>query len=219
MEKFFEILKKCQLFAYVREENMPAMLACLGARTAAFRKDQPILSEGQPAREVGILLSGGAQIIRMDYYGNRTIVAAIRPSQVFGEAFACMETEHLPISVVASEDSQAMMIDCRRIVSTCSSACDFHNQMIFNLLKIVAGKNILYNQKIAITSQRTTREKLMTYLLMEARNQGEKEFTIPFDRQALADYLEVERSGLSAEISKLKREGILETNRSWFRLL
>ena len=100
-----------------------------------------------------------------------------------------------------------------------SNSCDFHNKLIFNLLKVVAAKNLLFNQKMEITSRRTTREKLLAYLNAQAKQHGSNSFTIPYDRQELADYLEVDRSGLSAEISKLRREGVLESQRSQFTLL
>lgn len=219
MEQYLPIIRTSKLFSGIETSNLSAMLGCLGARVLSFSKGNTILQEGQPAKDVGLLLSGSAQVLRVDYYGNRSIVANVSPAQLFGEAFACAEVEHLPVSVVATEPCQVMMIDCHRITITCDSACSFHNQMIFNLLKMVAQKNILFHQKIEITSQRSTREKLMAYLLMQAKEQGSSQFTIPFDRQALADYLEVERSGLSAEISKLRKEGVLDTKRNWFELL
>ena len=127
--------------------------------------------------------------------------------------------EALPISVVADEDSTVLLMDCRRITTTCSSACSFHSRIIYNLLRLVAMKNLVFDQKIQVTSKRSTRDKLMAFLLHQAKLQNSSSFTIPYDRQELADYLEVDRSGLSAEISKLRREGILESQRNHFTLL
>ena len=219
MEKYFEIIRKCPLFADIEDHDVPAMLGCLGAKISSFSKNETILREGDPARDVGILLSGEAQIVRMDYYGNRSIVTNIEPSEMFGESFACAEVEALPVDVVASENCDVMMIDCHRITTTCCNSCAFHNQMIFNLMRTVARKNILFNQKLEITSKRSTREKLMTYLMILAKQKNSGEFEIPFNRQELADYLEVERSGLSSEISKMKAEGIIDTNKNWFKLM
>ncbi|MBQ9961673.1 MAG: Crp/Fnr family transcriptional regulator, partial [Firmicutes bacterium] len=120
---------------------------------------------------------------------------------------------------VAVEDYSCLLIDCRRITFSCSSACAFHSRTICNLLYLVANKNLVYDQKIEITSKRSTREKIMTYLLMQAKLHNSSVFTIPYDRQALADYLEVDRSGLSAEISKLRKENILKCDKSTFELL
>ena len=219
MKKYMDVLNACPLFTGINLSEMSAMLACLGARTAAYGKNEIIFAEGDPATHVGIILTGSAQIIKEDYYGKRSIVASLLPSELFGESFACAGIDLLPVSVISSEQSEIMLIDCRRITMTCSNACAFHSRMILNLLRVVAAKNLLFNQKIEITSKRTTREKLMTYLMNQAKKHASDEFIIPFDRQSLADYLGVERSALSAEISKLRTDGILEAERSRFRLL
>lgn len=219
MKKYFPVLENCSLFDGIRREDLSAILACLGARVITARKNTVIFSEGDPANYVGIVLSGSAQIVKEDFYGNRSIVAHIAPGELFGESFACAGVATLPVSITAAEDCEVMVIDCRRITVSCTSACAFHSRMIFNLLQVVAMKNLLFNQKIEITSKRTTREKLMAYLLNQAKLQGSSSFTIPYDRQGLADYLQVERSAMSAEISKLRKDGIIRCERSHFTLL
>ena len=126
--------------------------------------------------------------------------------------------EAVPVSVLASEAAEVMLIDCLKICHSCSNACQFHQQMIDNLLQIVAAKNLMFHQKIEVTSKRTTHEKLMAYLMLQAKQFGSLEFEIPYDRQELADYLEVERSGLSAEIGKLRRQGVIEADRNRFKI-
>ena len=149
---------------------------------------------------------------------SRSIVTAVEPSQLFGESFACTEAKSIPVNIIAENDCEVMMIDSRKILQPCCNACEFHNRIIFNLMKDIAGKNLLLNQKIDIISKRTTREKLMTYLMIQAKKYGSS-FTVPYDRQELADFLEVDRSGLSAEISKLRKENVIECKRNFFRLL
>lgn len=219
MKNYLDILPGCPLFDGISPQNISAMASCLGARVARFAKGQVIFAEGQPAREMGLMLNGRARIIKEDFYGNRTIVAGIEPEEMFGESFACARLESMPVSVVAAEDSEVLLMDCQRLLTTCSSSCEFHNKLIFNLLKVVATKNLMFNQKIEITSKRSTREKLLAYLNLQAKHHGCRSFTIPYDRQELADYLEVDRSGLSAEISKLRKEGILESEKNQFTLL
>ena len=121
--------------------------------------------------------------------------------------------------MVADEDSQVLLMECRRITTSCCNACEFHNRIICNLLKLVAVNSLMFDLKIQVTSKRTTREKLMTYLLDQAKLRGSSSFTIPFDRQELAAYLEVDRSGRSAETSKLRPEGVLESEKNRFTLL
>jgi len=219
MNEYFPVLSKCSLFDGIGPKELSAVLACLGARISDYRKNQIIFQEGDPAKYVGIVLSGAAQIIQEDYYGNRSILTRVEPSELFGESFACAGISALPVSVTASESCQVMLIDCRRITVSCSSACSFHNKMIFNLLRVVATKNLLFHQKLQITSHRTTREKLMAYLLAQAKQADSRSFTIPYDRQALADYLGVDRSAMAAEISKLRRDGVISCEKSRFELL
>ena len=219
MKKYFAILKKCPLFYGIEEERLSIMLNCLGTKVDFFDKKYTIFAEGKPAKYIGVLLSGSAQIVQIDYFGNRSILSDIAPGNSFAEAFACNENSILPISVIANEPCEVMFIDSRHILHTCSNCFDFHQQLIFNLMKELASKNIAFHQKIDVTSKRTTREKLLTFLNYQAIKAGSNRFNIPFDRQALADYLEVDRSGLSVEISKLKREGILDSHKNYFELL
>lgn len=219
MKKYLEILRSCRLFGDIEDENLLVMLGCLGAEVRSYTKNQYIFTEGETVSHVGVMLSGTAQIVRVDFYGNRSIVTIIEPSEIFGESFACTETKSIPVNVVAEKDCEVMLIGCKKILQPCCNACEFHSQMIFNLMKSIAAKNQLLNQKIEIISKRTTREKLMTYLMIQAKQHGGNSFTISYDRQELADFLEVDRSGLSAEISKLKKENVIECKRNFFRLL
>ena len=219
MKKYFEILEKCPLFDSIERDKLEKMLICLGAKVIEFDKKYTILSEGSRAKYIGIVLSGSAQVIQIDYYGNRSVLSNIYPSEVFGEAFACAETESVPVSVIANEPSKVMLIDCSHILHTCHNNCGFHQQLIYNLMKDLAQKTVMFHQRIEITSKRTTREKLLSYLSLQSKRARSQSFDIPFDRQELADYLEVDRSGLSAEISKLRKEGIIENRKKHFVLL
>ena len=219
MKKYLEVLKNCPLFKNISEDNLLTMLSCLGAKTEIFDKKYTIMAEGTPAKYIGIVLSGSAQIIQVDYYGNRSILSSLEHSQVFAEAFAAAEIKSIPVSIVANEPSEIMFIDCTHIMHTCSNNCGFHNQLIFNLMQDIAAKTILFHQKIEIISKRSTREKLLTYLSFYSKKTGSASFDIPYDRQELADYLEVDRSGLSAEISKLRSEGLLNSYKKHFELL
>ncbi len=219
MKKYIDILRKCALFNRIEDENLIKMLNCLGARVEFFDKKYTIFAEGNSAKYIGIMLSGSAQTVQVDYFGNRSILSDITPPEVFGEAFACAEVGAIPVAVIANEPCEVMLIDCSHILHTCSNNCGFHQQLIFNLMKDLAVKTIAFHQRIEITSKRSTREKLLAYLTYQAKKSGSNSFDIPFDRQELADYLEVDRSGLSNEISKLRSEGVLQSHRKHFVLL
>lgn len=219
MKNYFPVLESCPLFAGISQEELTGLLHCLGAKKMDVVKGQTVYAEGDTATHLGIVLSGAVRLIREDYYGNRSIVAHIGPGELFAESYACAGIPSLPVSVVAEESGKLLLIDSRRITVSCSNACTFHNRIINNMLRLVADKNLVFDQKIQVVSKRTTRDKLMAYLMNQMKLQNSSQFTIPYDRQALADYLEVDRSGLSAEISKLRKEGILQSRKNYFEIM
>lgn len=219
MEKFFDVLSTCPLFERVSRNNYEKMLRCFGAQVVTIKKNGAVFHEGQAATKVGIVLTGAIQTVRDDYLGNRSILSMAGPGQLFAEGFACAGVEAMPVSVVASTDSQVMLIDCSHIMTLCHNVCPFHSQMVRNLLHSVAQSNLQLNQKIEILSKRTTKEKVMAYLLSEAKIHGSNDFDIPYDRQGLADYLGVERSAMSAVIGKLRDDGFIKVHRRHFQLL
>ncbi len=219
MQKYLPVLRESALFSGIADGDLLRMLGCLGARVEQFDKKYTVFAEGSPAKYIGIVLSGEVHVVRDDYYGNRSLLNRVGSAELFAEAFACAEVGAIPVSVIAAEPSLVMLIDCAHILHTCERNCGFHRQMIFNLMKNLAVKNIRFHRRAEVTSKRTTREKLLAYLYLEAQRTGENELLIPFDRQELADYLEVDRSGLSAEISKLRAEGVIACKKNRFKLL
>ena len=216
MEAYYEILSQCPLFAGISREEMPEILDCLDKRVVEVSKGDPVFLEGEPARYVGVVLSGGVQIVRDDYYGNRSVLTMVAPGGMFAEAFVCAGLDALPVSAFAVQSSAVLLLDCSRVMTGCD--CLFHSRLVYNLLRGMARKNLALTEKIRFMSRKTTREKLMEFLLDQAKRRGSAAFTIPYDRQALADYLGVERSAMSAEIGKLKKAGLIETSGSWFRV-
>ena len=138
---------------------------------------------------------------------------------MFGEVFACASVKEMPVSVYAAEKSSVMLLDFKRLLTTCSNACPFHSKVIQNLLQIVSEKALALNKRIEIMSKRSIRDKLICYLTMEYERTRKLQFAIPFNRQQLADYLCVERSALSAEMSRMKKEGIIDYRKNEFWLL
>lgn len=218
MEKYLDLLKTVSLFANVDMSDIKSLLNCLSAKTERFKENETIFLAGNKAEFVGIVLSGQVQVVKEDFYGNKNIVASIEKGQLFGEAFACADLKILPVSVFSAEDSEIMLIDYRKIITTCSNTCSFHSKLIYNMLRIVANKNIILSQKIEFISKRTTKEKLLAYLSSEAKKAGSNSFSIPFSRQELADFLSVDRSAMSAKLCKLRDSGVIEFNKNKFVL-
>ena len=153
-----------------------------------------------------------------DIWGNRNILSKAGPGQTFAAAFACAPGSVLNVSVVAETPVTALFLDVKRILTVCPSACAHHSRIIRNLLGELAEKNLRFGEKLTHMGQRTTRSKLMSYLSAEAQRRGAVEFDIPFSRQQLADFLGVERSGLSLELGKMKQDGLLDFHKSHFVL-
>lgn len=214
-----ELLLRSPLFYDLTKEELHNMLACLNARTADFPQHSMVFLAGDPARWVGLVLEGTVQVVREDLFGNRTILAGLGRGQLFGETFACAGVKHLPVSVVAASKCKVLLLDYRRIITTCPTGCVFHSRLIENMLQVLAGKNLALNKKIEVLCARTTREKLMTYLMAQAEEAGGAHFTIPFSRQELADYLSVDRSALSRQLSDMQKAGLIRYEKNRFELL
>lgn len=202
MKEFFPVLHMAALFSGISDEELAAMLSCLGARIDTFPKGSRLLRVGDAVEDVGLVLAGSALIVQEDIWGNRNILSKTGPGQTFAEVFACAPGAVLNVSVEAESAVTVMFLRVRRVLSVCPSACSHHSRIIRNLLGELAEKNLRLNEKLTHMGQRTTRAKLMSYFSAEAQRRGGYEFDIPFSRQQLADYLGVERSGLSLELGK-----------------
>ena len=218
MKEFLPVLRASQLFSGICEAELTAMLACLDPRTERFAKDAILLRVGDAAESIGLVLSGSVLIVQEDIWGNRSILSKAGPGQTFAAAYACAPGSLLNVSVAAETPVTAMFLNVRRVLTVCPSACEHHSRIIRNLLGELAEKNLRLGEKLTHMAQRTTRAKLMSYLSAEAQRLGRCEFDVPFTRQQLADYLAVERSGLSLELGKMKKEGLLDFHKSHFVL-
>ena len=219
MKKYIPVLKRTKLFSGVGEEDISSLLSCLGARKKEYKKGEYILREGEHISDIFILVEGKIHIQKDDYWGNRSILSIISVGEMFGEGYAAPESGALLNDVVAVEDSSVIFFDVKRILTTCSSACRFHNMIVQNMFFAISDKNRRLVQKLGHMSGRTTRAKLISYLSEEAKRQGSSAFTVPFNRQQLADYLCVDRSAMSNELCKMRDEGMIRFEKSRFELL
>ena len=218
MKDFLPVIRSSTLFSGISEEEVTAILSCLNAEERSFPKEAFVLCAGDTAGSIGLVLSGSVLVIQEDIWGNRNILSKAGPGQTFAAAFACAPGSVLNVSVVAETPVTALFLDVKRILTVCPSACAHHSRIIRNLLGELAEKNLRFGEKLTHMGQRTTRSKLMSYLSAEAQRRGAVEFDIPFSRQQLADFLGVERSGLSLELGKMKQDGLLDFHKSHFVL-
>lgn len=217
MREFLDIIKKSELFGNLTNDEIETLFRCLQVTVREYEKGEYIFNSGEKEKEIGLVLTGKVHIINEDYWGNRNILCDVLESEIFGEAFACAQ-EILPVSVVAVQKSKIMFIDFTRIIKTCSFSASVREILISNLLIILSKNNIILTSKIEHMSRRNTREKLLSYLSEQAKINKSSSFSIPFDRQQLADYLCIDRSAMSNELSKLKKEGKIDFDKEKFRL-
>ena len=219
MENDLKVAEKSKLLKGIGENEIASMLTCLGAYRRRYQKGDCVFRKGERITAVALLLEGAVHIQKEDYWGNLSILNEISAGEVFGEAYACLDGGEMLNNAVAVKDSQVLFLDVKRVLTTCSSACQFHGKLIRNLLSVLAMKNKMLTQKLEHMSQRTTREKLLSYLSEQSLKEGRSSFDIPFNRQQLADFLSVDRSAMSNELCKMRDEGILEFERNHFVLL
>ena len=219
MQQYLTQISHCPLFSHISDADILLALDLLNAKVIRTEKSAMILQQGTPSKVFGIVLEGSAQVISIDTAGNHTLVTTLHAGDLFAEAFAFSGIPFLPVSVVAAPDCTALLLDHSRMHMRRQSEFRAHPILIANLLRIISSKNLQLNQKITILSQRTTRDKLMAYLLTQQRIAGASRFIIPLDRQELADYLCVERSAMSAEISRMKKAGLIACRKNEFEIL
>lgn len=218
MKKYIPVLKRTQMFAGVGEEEIAAMLGCLQARLRTFKKGEYVYREGEHLSNIAVLAEGNLHVQRDDYWGNRSIINQVAVGEMFGEAYVGPDSGAILNDVVAVEDSTMIFFDVRRILTTCPSACRFHSMVVQNLFFTISERNRKLVQKLGHMSKRSTREKLISYLSEEAKKHNSGTFTIPFNRQQMADFLSVDRSAMSNELGKMRGEGLISFEKNRFTL-
>lgn len=218
LKKYLPILKESVLFRGIAEEEIESMFHCLSEVKRCYKKGEIVFQRGYPVSAAALLLDGCVHIQKEDYWGNLSILHEISQGEVFGEVYACLKDQKMQNYAVAVSDSTVLFLDINRVLSVCSSACVFHHRLIRNLLFVMASRTQALTQKLEHMSQKTTREKLLSYLSAQSLKAGSTSFSIPFNRQQLADYLSVDRSAMSNELCKMRKEGILVFDRNYFQL-
>lgn len=210
---------KSALFENIRPEERSAMLGCIGYHINRYAKGEAAHLEGENLKHIGLVLSGSVDMVKEDLWGNRTMLVRSGRGELFGETFACGEDNLAVVSFLVSEDAEILFLPFNRVMHSCTMACRFHHQLIENMVHIIAKKNRDLMRKIEVVSKRTIREKILTYLSLQAQIQDSRYFEIPLGRMELAEYLCVDRSALTRELAKMKDEGLIDYDRNCFRIL
>ena len=206
------------LFNGINRDEQKAMLSCIGYHIGTFRKGDIVAFEEENIRHIGIVLSGTVDMVKEDLWGNKTTLVRSRKNDIFGETFACGSDNLSVVTFLVSEDAQILFIPFDRVMHSCTMACRFHHRLIENMVRIIANKNRDLMRKVEVVSKRTIRERLLSYLSIQAQVQQSRYFELPLGRLELAEYLCVDRSALTRELAKMKEEGLIDYDRNCFRM-
>ena len=207
------------LFDGINPEDRKAMLGCIGYHIGTFKKGDIVAFEEENIKHIGIVVSGAVDMIKEDLWGNKTVLVRMKKDELFGETFACGSDNLSMVTFLVSEDAKILFMPFDRVMHSCTMACQFHHRLIENMVKIIADKNRDLIRKVDVVSKRTIREKLLTYLSIQAQVQESRYFEIPLGRVELAEYLCVDRSALTRELAKMKEDGLIDYDKNCFRIL
>lgn len=210
-------ISKTALFRGCSEEDITNMAEHLGFRTNKYRKGDVILGAGSIVTDIGLVLSGSVRIEHSDLWGNKSILGITPAGGVFAESYACIPNEPMMVDAVANEDCNILFISVPKLFMPCS-VCKNQNRLIQNLVMISARKNLQLSRRSLHTSPKTIRGRLLSYFSQQVSAQGSSKIVIPFDRQQLADYLNLDRSALSKELGKMKNDGLIEYKKNIFEI-
>lgn len=214
-KEILEKIKQCRLMQGI--ENVEKLLHCFGAKIRSFEKGEQIVGYGD-APAIVIIVQGSAISLSEDWFGNRNIISRVGECGVFGAAYVYAGHE-VTTRLEAAEACRAVFLSGQKIQYPCRNNCLEHTQFLCNAISLVSRSCVRFLEKVEHLSRRTMRDRVLSYLTEQAVKNGKNSFIIPFSRQELADYLAVDRSALSAELSRMKRDGLIDFKRSHFVLL
>lgn len=212
----YQFLAKTLLFQGITPEEIKDMMGCLEGQKKIFDKGEVIYHVGEIAEKAGLVLSGSVHVENDDVWGNRTLLAYVGTGQMFAENYVCVSGEPMMVRVTVAERAEILFLNLGQSLQTCSHNYGAHGRLIQNLLIISARKSLNLSRRIFYTTSKSIRGRLLSYLSDQATHFGSLEFDIPFNRQQLADYLGVDRSAMSNELSKMQKEGLLTFRKNHF---
>lgn len=219
MNRFIPILQRSALFRGLTPDELEQLLRRQPPVCRTYQKKEYLLHAGEPIDRFGLVVEGNVTVMKEDFWGNRNILAKIQPGELFAETYAIAAHQVLGVSVMTDEGATVLFFHMGQFLAPTAEPDKLSGQMLRNLLQVITQKNLQLNAKLTHLTQRTTREKLLSYLSEESLCQGRSEFDIPFNRQQLADYLSVNRSAMSQELCQLRDEGRIRFRRNHFALL
>ena len=207
------------LFDGIAKDDLSTMLHCIGYHFASYQKGEIVAFEAERIRHVGIVLSGSVDMVKEDIWGNKTLLVRIGKNDLFGESFACGDDNIASVTFQVSEATEVLFLSFDHVMHNCTKSCQFHHQLIENMVRIIAAKNRDLMRKVEIISKKTLREKILAYLSIYAQSQNARYFEIPLGRVEWAEYLCADRSALTRELAAMKSDGLIDYDKNSFKIL
>lgn len=217
MKEYIESIKKAPLFKNVSEENIIKFLGCSKGKIKTYRKNEIIILSGNISENLGLIIDGVAHVVREDFWGNKTIVGELHENEIFGEVFAIQKIP-LENTVIAKSTVKVLLINTNLILNPCREGNTFHDEIVKNLILILAKKTMNMNRKLEHITKRNMKDKILSYLSSISEKEKNKTFEIPYNRTELSEFLCVDRAALSKELSKLQKEGLINYKKNTFTL-
>ena len=218
LEQYYNQIKNSPVFLGMSDDELKGLLECFGARIRKFEKEEMIIRQGDIISNIYLILDGGVNIEKDSYWGRRIIISRLGKNQNLALSFVGSKNVESSVDAITVEETLVLILSYEKCTSFCQNACTRHKVLINNLFQILSKENIELIQKIENVSQKTIRDKVLTFLSNEAQKNHSNQFDIKFNRQDLADYLNVDRSAMSFELSKLQKEGLIKYNKNHFEL-
>ena len=213
-----KIIRRCRLFADMDDAMLTRALELFRAREQRYEKGDFIHSVAVPMSAFGLVLEGHVQVLRDDRNGHHMIMANVGVGDTFGESLAYLGRPS-PVYIVAVTDCRIMWLYTEGVASPALTSNPDMAELSCRFTKMLAARALAMNDRIQILSQLTIRAKINALLSQHAVAAGADSFILPFDREDMAFYLGTDRSALSRELGKMRREGLIDFHGNAFKLL
>ena len=210
MQLDYYYIMRSILFDGLGREEVEGLMGCLDPDHRLYVRGEHVFRPGERITRFGFVLDGAIRVEAANIWGERTLLVLAEPGKTFAEAYACAPGRPLLVDIVADRESEVLLFDVARLMHTCPLGCERHRTAATNFTRLLALRNIELSRRAFVTAPLTIREKVLSYLSLQATEQGGLAFDIPLNRAQMAEYLGVDRSALSAELSRMKAEGLID---------
>ena len=211
--------RRIPLFEGIERRDFDALLGCLKANTRRYSPGEFILLDQDAVRQVGVVLRGTVHLLKEDHAGHRTLLTWLEEDDVFGEPYITRPDPMSDVSLYAANEVEVLYVCLEHLLQPCKNNCAFHRTLTANAFRLLGEEYRLLLEKIEVCTQSSLREKILAYLTMLSRRQGQKYIISPLSRTEMAAYLQSNRSAMTRELSLMKRDGLIDFDGSTFVLL